>query len=151
MKTIKLMAMAALFAIGFAACEKSGVEQNTLGNQISERAEITIVISWDEWGRKSKDCNGAGLCNFKIEVEKVEDVFGKIAYVKKDLNGNYYIDVAIDKDFEFQDSDKLFYIDEDIINVDTNGVKYILPKGNYKFNSSIGQLGGYRIPVKISF
>ncbi|MFT4061961.1 MAG: hypothetical protein QM642_06350 [Edaphocola sp.] len=119
----------------------------------TEMSSITLEWRWiwDEWGRAKRDCAGGGLCNFRRDPEQQGN---NVASFKQspffqDENGSYYVEVWVDEDLVFEDSSKKLYIDEDIINVGSDGITVVAPKGEYPINMSLGVYGAYEIPVMI--
>lgn len=112
--------------------------------------KIDIVIgfyfTWDEWGRKKYNCHGAGLCRFRLEAIVVS--IGKSTPVNINAKGELFVEVPVDDDLIFEDTEKNFYIDEDLFAPAPDSKIYMIPKGVYKFNSSLGEKGGILLPLK---
>lgn len=114
-----------------------------------------VVVRWDEWGRASKRCRGWGLCNAdwfpgnKL-VQKSTLPNGNATLLEFDDSSNkYYIDILlaetppaeiptdaltlkIDKNFELN-------VEDDI------SQNLTFNQGDYIYNNSLGEFGGYRI------
>lgn len=140
--------------IVFLACTKESINQeqkkNELGQTFNEKGIVVgFYFTWDEWGRKSKNCHRAGLCNFRLEkIEiQIKSVPAKYAPVQSDGSGNLYVEILADKDLEFDDSAHNLFIDEDIYSTGPDGKIYRLPKGIYPLISDLGDLGGYKLPL----
>ena len=147
----------------FTSCKKYSDEDTIIKEQTLKYSEnnsvindetpvpkkVIITITWDKWGRKKKDCNGAGLCNFRIEIQIIKSSSAYSAELYYNRDGNAYIDVLIDNLYVFDSESTDFYIDDDLYSQDKNGQLYMIPKGRYKFNSALGTQGGYTIPVII--
>ena len=134
------------------SCEKeetANLNDKEQTTQISERGTITIVVSWDEWGRKKKNCDGGGLCNFTVEKVEYVNTVDKMAPILDDPNGNPYIEALVDKDLVFEDESESLYIDEDIKSIASNGLTYVMSAGVYQIDYKLGKLGGYTIPLTI--
>lgn len=129
-------------------------------NKVTNSKWCGHIVSWDEWGRKSKDCRGWGLCNaswFQPCTEKKNTSasdskkiksFATEVYKEK-TTGNFFILLALNKPIpeEINVSDLLFRIDEDIF-LDTEkslGRKLIFKTGLYKFDETVDEFGGYKI------
>ncbi|PQJ20795.1 hypothetical protein [Tenacibaculum sp. SG-28] len=118
------------------------------------------IVSWDEWGRKSKDCRGWGLCNASwfqpckekkntsaSESKKIKS-FATEVYREKNTE-EYFILLALNKPIPkgINSNDLLFRIDKDII-LETEkslGHKLTFKTGVYKFDETIDEFGGYKI------
>lgn len=101
--------------------------------------------TWDAWGRTSQGCKGFGLCHFQScwfcevggnknsgEIEIDESTKQGYLYIKLDPSDKVQ-DRAIIEKF-------VLYIDNDLFNNDVT-----LYKGNYIFDSKIGNYGGYKV------
>ncbi|MDR1345101.1 MAG: hypothetical protein LBK03_00160 [Bacteroidales bacterium] len=139
------------------SCNKETTEK-TVSNVLTEQTQPTVEkakqlvfeIWWDEWGRKKKNCDGAGLCNFHISlrIEEIKEENHTILYYGDDNEeGRMYADILIDNYFQFDEEGTDFYIDEDLYSQDQYGQLYMIPAGQYRFNKGLGKLGGYTIPV----
>jgi hypothetical protein len=115
--------------------------------------------TWTEWGRKSKNCAGWGLCNFSdcwfcctdgngnvIDCPKDELIANSgIIYIPEGANSGF-MEIKLKPAYEDQSNaiqnQLTLDIDEDII-----GERFVLHQGGYLFNSTIGMHGGYRVLV----
>lgn len=121
--------------------------------------EGIVIVSWNEWGRKKKDCKGMGLCNAhwfpkdNTIVTNPDNGEGGSSLLEYDnANDQYYFDIllAANPPADLTDSDLEFVIDYEI-NLDTKseiGVDLSIVPGTYQFESSRGDFGGYRILLK---
>lgn len=115
-----------------------------------------IIVTWDEWGRASKDCGGWGLCNADWFPSAQKGTFSKnnnnggATILEFDSNTNkYYIDILladsvpsdiplnaitlkIDKDFELNVQEVI-------------SKRLTFNQGDYPFSTTLGEFGGYRI------
>lgn len=141
------------FGLGFVGCEKENsknIEPTLMQNKEINSSKAKIIIftfTWDEWGRKKKNCRGGGLCNFRLK--RIEIVIGlpKTAPVYKDDKNNYFVELPIDDEFIFEDDSKCLFVDEDIVTLGPDGHSYTLLAGAYSYDRRIGKLGGYVIPL----
>ena len=110
------------------------------------------IVSWDEWGRSSRDCRGWGLCNaiwFECDDQRMDNynpVYSSPLYFDETNRKHYieillasptnipveYLTLKIDKSFELHT--------ETII-----GRNLIFNEGAYVFNKNLGSHGGIRI------
>lgn len=119
-----------------------------------------IYVTWDGWGRTSRDCKGFGLCHYSSCTFCCTDANDNIV----DCNENNRIaNSGIIKIF---DSNKLGYMiiklnptdsthnnairNRKTIYFDTDlrNENLILLTGEYIFDNSIGEYGGYKIAAK---
>lgn len=110
---------------------------------------LLIYIHWEEWGHKSADCDGAGLCLIQACVDcEVYDVIpnhtGPLNYDDETKKG--YLTIALDpndaKEKSFIVNKETFYIDDDL-----SFAGGYLVAGQYTFDPNIGSYGGYTIPA----
>ena len=130
----------------------SGKQNNTQAKALLK----IIIVRWDEWGRASKQCRGWGLCNAewfpktKKQAQKNTSTNGSATLLEFDNSLNkYYIDILlaetppseipsdaltlkIDKNFELDVQSEISQ------NLTFN-------QGDYPYDSSLGEFGGYRI------
>lgn len=152
MKTSKILTIAIITVVALVGsyvlngCQKERniKQENSIAKENIKKAEITIVISWEKWGRKKKDCNGAGLCNFqvKIEINFNHQLAPKSAEVYIDDHGNSVADILIDEDFIFDEESPFFFIDEKLVSEDDEGTVYVILEGVYSFNPELGKWAG---------
>lgn len=162
-----LLGLSTSIVLAIVSCRQSEVAENRFSEndmakliKVMPNSSITnptarheISIGWDEWGRKSKDCGGWGLCNFSFHYDQT----GKNATT---TDSQYKSNINIDKDGQ-----KYFYIflnekpneqipqdvlalriDENI-NYNFNKINYIVKSGTYYYKNDIGLYGGYKIFV----
>nr|WP_317632408.1 hypothetical protein [uncultured Flavobacterium sp.] len=115
-----------------------------------------ILIDFDGFGRTSKDCKGFGLCNFESCTNCCTDAYGTIVSCKtgeKQNDASFVFLDAFDKGYlllelnlenkkhlEILKHKETLFVDEDLIR---DGI--VLKKGEYTFDKSIGDNGGYTI------
>lgn len=119
-----------------------------------------FYATWDEWGRTSRDCKGFGLCNFTSCTFCCTDAYDNIVDC---IENNRIANSGIIKIFDntklgfmiikLNPTDsthdnairnrKTLYIDSDLRNENL-----ILLSGEYIFDNSIGEYGGYKISAK---
>lgn len=143
----------AIVGIVFASCKKEEVKidasKNNFTSEINESAETRDVVvgfyfTWDEWGRKSYGCKKGGLCKFRLETIKVG--FGYSAPVITDVNNQMSVQVLADLALDNQDSNKDFFVDEDLFANFDNEI-YKVPAGVYPIDNALGTMGGYVLPL----
>jgi hypothetical protein len=114
--------------------------------QTTARKKVIFDAAWDGWGRTSRNCDGWGLCNFQSCWNC--EPFGKYSGTIEvdDVTKEGYLYVSLDPSEEIQNkaiqNKEIFYVDKDL--EDKNATVH---KGEYKFDSSIGKNGGYKISV----
>lgn len=165
MKKVKFLALFMFITLcnAFVSCETSQTNETSNHENLSRSSPVRlqiIYITWDEWGRASKDCKSWGLCNYTScsfccldENDKIvpcpksdKDLENKIAgSVEIDLDTNQgFLYIELDNSKTDQNdailNEKDFFIDNDISN---DGVT--LHQGVYNYDSSIGLRGGYKV------
>lgn len=134
---------------------KSRIEaEKKLQNKVGDSAVADFwIVTWSEWGRASRNCDGWGLCNanwFPGEEARLSSDNEKGSLLKFDNEKEkYYLDILLAEKVPSDISSYAltFKIDSDF---ELNAKKIIgqdltFKKGNYIFNSSLGDFGGYRI------
>lgn len=145
----------AISLLSLFACKK-GVDKGNLNDSYSKmpktemqtitRKKVIFDAHWTEWGRTSRACAGWGLCNFEScwACEPLGKYSGKIEVDEDTKNG--YLYVSLDPSEKIQNTaiqnKEVFYVDKDI--EDKNA---IIHQGEYKFDSSVGKNGGYKVNV----
>ena len=158
MKKIKFFLTTSALLGVIMACSTSDRELSpelspkTVSNGSTIASKIKVIIgfyfTWDEWGRKSKDCGGGGLCNFRLETISIE--IGNKSVVQGDSNGNYWVDIPIVSSMPQEYTNHEYLpVDEDIVHVMKDGTKVILKSGLYPKYSGICDNGGYRLPLYV--
>jgi hypothetical protein len=120
--------------------------------------EGVVIVSWNEWGRKKKDCKGMGLCNAhwfpgNTIITNPDNSEGGSTILEYDnLNDHYYFDIllAVKPPTNLTTADMEFIIDYEI-NLDTKielGMDLVIIPGTYQYESNRGEFGGYRIFLK---
>lgn len=162
---LTIIALGITIAIG---CKKKNESQNFNEDLIPQKLsfqkidlktitskEPIIIVEWDEWGRAKKDCGGWGLCNAVwfpgSSSEKSDSLNNNFStLLKLDLNtGNYYIDIMLSAPVPDDVPIELFplRIDENFtLNIkEALGKNLNFNEGEYPYNKSIGEYGGFRI------
>lgn len=122
-------------------------------------AEDPLIICEFEIGRPKRNCRGFGICEFVL-FPKQYVIDGQLdnltqygGVVETDLNGQKYLKVLVTEEVEESVIQSLpsLKIDENLKSTDINGDEdggYVLKKGNYSFDSSLGEHGGYKINIE---
>ncbi|MCF6214476.1 MAG: hypothetical protein L3J45_10685 [Flavobacteriaceae bacterium] len=172
MKYILKITLGLLLSLGlYTSCTSSdtpvGINENTIAERLSfvdVNARIAnkqnsqskslskiIIVRWDEWGRKKKQCRGWGLCNAVwFPKNKSASSNGGATLLEFDNSlGKYYIDIllATTPPFEIPLDALTLKIDENFeLNVQKAISKNLtFNKGDYLYDKSLGEFGGYRI------
>lgn len=116
-----------------------------------------IIVSFDEWGRARRNCDGWGLCNAEwiycthnnVPVSCLKGSQKGSGVLSQDVNSNYYIDVLLSNIKPNSNEFDYFSVDDDISSPVNESLKKSLAikAGVYSFDSSLGQFGGYRLSV----
>jgi hypothetical protein len=153
MKNIKYgILFLALVGIGLVSCQKAEVFKTNQSNenlQLSDKQAGPIIgffFTWDEWGRKNRDCRKAGLCNFRLE--EIEIGWFCVPIQQED-NGDYYVEIYFDDSIEFEDEEHTFFIDENLYAKTPKGDWIMLPKGEYPTEPEIGEIGGVKLALVV--
>ena len=160
--------------ITITSCEKDETTKQIDENQISKNLtfidinsrlesyglkEGVIIVQWNEWGRKKKDCDGWGLCNaewFPAPEEKSSGLIstnpngGSSILEYNPSTDQYYIDILLAAALPdiYTIDDVTLIVDEEIELLNINTVisrNLSIPIGDYTLNNSLGNFGGYRI------
>ncbi len=105
-------------------------------------------------GRRSKNCNGFGVCSLTavwiviVANKENEDlpfsgvIVDRITESGKAMNADAYLELAspIDNEYDYN-----FYVDEDIYLLDN---QYVIKAGVYEKDDNYGNYGGYRLNVE---
>lgn len=126
-------------------------------NKQSLAKATLIIVEWDEWGRKARNCDGWGLCNadwfpqFNKSVgQKSNTSNGAKTILEYDSNiEKYYIDIlladTVPSDIPLEaltlKIDEKFELDVQAA-ISRN---LTFNEGDYPFNNNLGEFGGYRI------
>ncbi len=151
MRKLLLSLSVALSLLAFNSCTKDNIEtfesQPTLAT-FSDPAVITIYrFTWDEWGKKARDCKGAGLCNFRLEEVEIRIPIRSFSANVEKRDDRLLVDIAANEELIFEDDSRKLYIDEDIYTTSHDDRTFRLPAGEYEFIESIGESGGYRLEL----
>lgn len=117
-----------------------------------------IVVSWDEWGRKRKNCAGWGLCNAEwfhctdaegnpVDCFKFPPNGYETFLQVDDLTSQYYIEILLAEETDIPKEELALNIDEDIVlNISSAiGTDLKFNSGVYLFDSNLGDYGGFKI------
>lgn len=127
--------------------ENSSLNESTVDNSTTAK-KVIFYASWDEWGRASRDCDGWGLCNFYScwFCEEPGQYSGKVEV--DDITNEGFLYITLDPTESIQNDailgESIFYVDEDI----DNSIATI-HRGEYDFDSTIGEYGGYKIDITV--
>lgn len=151
--------------------KKSAVTRgSTLDTYIDDEIDIEPVLWFFrvslEFGRKSRNCRGFGICHFSIKLKDYITNSDDASYdncsgiIEKDSSGREFVDFLLAEPLspDVDESALLLPIEEDIheevlgypdeLSTDTNLPRsYKLKKGVLHFNPNLGIYGGYRIYI----
>lgn len=167
-KTIYLSAI--YLAVLFTSCTKEGesglVSANKTSIKTKHKTEIktnTVTYhiayaTWSSWGRAGLYCLGWGLCEFEgcfnccTENSNIVDCPTSMPQEKAGIikieNGQNegILTISLNPNYNEQENainnQLTFFVDDDI---DNDG--YIIHKGEYSFDSNVGNYGGYILNV----
>jgi|GEM_PF-1486947 hypothetical protein len=132
--------------------QKLSFQRNNLNS--NNRGEI-IIVEWDEWGRKVKDCKGWGLCNavwFPKAEEKSVNSNSNVYSTKLEFDQTsqkYFIDILLSEVVPIDIPIELYPlpIDESFIlyTEEAIGRNLTFEAGEYPFDETLGSFGGFRI------
>lgn len=123
---------------------------------------VDILIFSFRIARKKYDCKkGFGICDFKWGWESmssannsIEDKYVVSSYLRSTPTGKYYVSLPIDQKLSTEEIQAMpeLVVDEileriEMINSEKNQIT--IEKGNYKYNQSIGENGGFEVPVNL--
>tara|TARA_R110001583_G_scaffold153501_1_gene305228 strand:- start:1215 stop:1763 length:549 start_codon:yes stop_codon:yes gene_type:complete len=179
MKNLGILAIYTFIAfLTITSCSNEGtintIDENTIANRltfldVSERImnakneqpsaktqRDALIVEWDEWGRKSRNCGGWGLCNANWfpsankQAQKSSTTNGSKTILEYDSSiEKYFIDILLADIVppEIPIEALTLKIDENFeLNVeDAISKNLIFNKGDYLFNTALGEYGGYRI------
>lgn len=125
--------------------EKSSINEKRNPN-------VAVMATFDFYlGRKSKHCDGFGVCGlaaFGFTIVELPPAPPKGAHrgsVVQNLEGNIEGEYILEAPLELEDT--TLYIDEDISGKDENGSAYVIRRGEYELDSTIGEFGGYAFRI----
>ncbi len=154
-----LVVIAGVF-VAFVGCSKKTDNTETTGSIIDNNEKYWDsgfwAVTWDEWGRKKKNCDGWGLCNIKIEYVLYDTLFDKsivshYSPIYSQDKGTCYFDILYDSQYDclVEDANKFFYIDDDIYDLN-NGYIFRIPQGEYPLIPCNSSKNKYHIPIEIT-
>lgn len=157
MKKILLSGM--LLSFLFVGCEKQNIEPTTIITKSKDsdtddktktpNSKTIVMVEWDDWGRKKKECNGWGLCNANwFPKSEIGNYSSNLEYDA--VLGSYYTDILLPENlYPIEEEYEVFYVDEDIILTTSEepsvGTDLTIPEGEYEYDVNIGTYGGYKI------
>ncbi len=155
---MKKILLCVLFTLGLISCSDRGesiVPQSDIfekkNNSYQKKPEVGVLASFSFIpGRKSKKCNGFGICELVafgftiIELPPKPEELKANVYESDD--GNYFAELILNELYDSEDT--TFYVDEEILASDENANQYIIKAGNYVLDSSMGEYGGYSIDIE---
>ena len=155
---IKIFLCSLALSFGIIACSERAQEEITT-NKYQEKSTLSQTMKGKgsvsftfRLGRASKNCAGFGICELSALGVTIVEGPVKITVTHSfdedapdfELKGTYKLNSAEElKGLE----DTTFYVDQDFYSSDEDGVKYVFHKGEYNFDPTIGQFGGYSIDV----
>jgi hypothetical protein len=153
MKNFFLSLFIVFTVASFTVCcdQDNSATQENAANLTANKWYI-FYVTWEEWGRASRNCAGWGLCNFyscwTCEIaDRPGQYSGKVIY--NDETGRGTLSIELNQTEEIQTEaitwELPFTIDKDIVNG-----KVTLLKGIYKFDSKVGPYGGYLVDVLVN-
>ena len=132
--------------------QKLSFQKNNLNPY--NRGEI-IIVEWDEWGRKKKDCKGWGLCDAvwfpKAEEKSVNSDFSVYSTILQfdQISQKYFIDILLSEVVPIDIPIELYPLPVDesfiIYTEEAIGRNLIFEEGEYPFDETLGSFGGFRI------
>jgi hypothetical protein len=165
MKKVKFLALLMFITLGnaFVSCETSQTNERAIHENLNKSSPVRlqiIYITWDEWGRASKECSGWGLCNMTSctfccldENDNIVPCPKNNESLQNKMAGSVEIDLDSNEGFLYIELDntktdqneaivngKEFFIDQDISN---DGIT--LHQGVYQYDATIGLRGGYKV------
>lgn len=167
-KSSLIIAVVIIFVSLSFNCSKTTNEANVDENTIAERLKfketpissqeklIIVRVSWDEWGHKSADCDGWGLCNAVVEwfpeYEKTTSVSNynySFPVYYDNTKSQFYVEILLDEPVpdDILLEDYPIKVDEEI-SLDTKQAldeDLKIANNNYYFDETLGKFGGFRI------
>jgi len=138
-----------------------GLSEQSENTEYDKIDDLSVGIFSVKIARPSTGCEkGFGFCNFKWFPNRdtasnllENDLYKQSFILKCDEEGNKYVDLELSEKPADLDTDKMqpLVVEETLKSYNiVNGEqqKLVVPQGEYPFNSSIGQFGGYRINLK---
>jgi hypothetical protein len=131
--------------------ETSQVETISSAPEPDEGGPKRLRCTWTDWGRAKKGCDGGGLCNWDCEWEDVpvdnpaSTIFNDFA--KRTSTGDYYLEIPISSSMPAENNYQTFPVDEDIYYTSSTGDIWLMEAGEYPIDLTIGNQGGYNVPL----
>lgn len=134
-------------------------ESNSSDNVLTRGGGVNIGIFSVRLARPSTDCkDGFGFCDFvwfpkNKSVDMNNPLYDNSFLIKSDENGNKFVDMELLEKPDKIDVSKLqpLVVEEELESfrtIEGKEKEMVVPVGKYYFVRSVGQNGGYRIPLK---
>ena len=146
-----IFGLIALVMFGFVGNAQSTTEplygkDVTISNSnLGKSAGVGFLL---DLGRSSRHCRGFGICDvvaFWIVIYKgAPPTSNQVVVDVKGEKGNEFLLVELNNSLNPLDFDTNLYVDSDLKSIDNEAV---IKRGTYKLDSTIGNFGGYKIPV----
>lgn len=123
---------------------------------------VDILIFSFRIAREKYDCKkGFGICDFKWGWENIssannsiDDKYVVSSYLRSTPTGKYYVSLPIDQKLSSEEIQAMpaLVVDEllermEMINSEKKQIT--IEKGNYQYNPSVGENGGFNVPVNL--
>ena len=156
MKIIKILSLFFIITMSLISCGKENLKQNLQSpvygtdftleavndDTANKDAEVALLIS--NIHRELKECTGGmGMCAFEVCDSKVcQAKVGQVIILVRPMSGDPIFSLALAQPLDGK-FDTNFYVDRDL-----KDGEFIIPKGVYSLDKSIGKFGGYNIIIK---
>jgi hypothetical protein len=142
----------------FVACKKdeksvqTSQKNNGTSNLLRDGKSV-VIVAWDEWGRKKKDCKGNGLCKavwFPLTDEDQSSSYAHSTTLEFDeVLGKYFVKLLRESSVGNPVPLEILTlpIDEPIL-LNTQAVlgqNLTFPIGEYPYIANLGLYGGYKV------
>lgn len=161
---IKFYVCTLAMSLATIACSERTVEEEVVMSQNnyqkeniksqSETMKKASISFTFRLGRASKNCAGFGVCELSaLGVSIVEGPI-KITVTHSFEDDANDFDLGLKASYLLTSANELdgmddttFYVDKDFYSADKEGTRSIFHKGEYRFDPSLGEFGGYAIDV----
>jgi len=135
------------------SCEKEDAVSTTdaKSNNSLFAKPVIYYATWDEWGRAKRGCDGWGLCNY-TDCWLCDDGMPATNWapvIYDDQTGEGTMNISLRPEVEIEHyaiaHHSPFNVDADIVNPGST-----LHAGVYQFDPSVGEHGGYKIPITVN-
>jgi hypothetical protein len=141
------------------------VDENTIADRLTFKTNITntkdgiiiVRVSWSEWGRTSRNCDGWGLCNATVEwfpePEEKSTIISDYNYSfpinYNETKGSFYVEILLDapvpsdipiNDYPIKVEEEISLNSKESLNEDLK-----INIGDYYFDETLGEYGGFII------